>query len=85
MIKELRNLFYILVIFIFIYFIGKYYFSDDYKKKTYRSLKLITKNVNKNNINLITLKSDTENITESINNISKKKKKYKFWKLLENK
>ena len=84
MIKELRNLFYILVIFIFIFFTVKYYFSDDYKKKSYRTLSLIKNNIDKNNTNLITLKSDTENITVFINNPSKKKKKYKFWQLLEN-
>ena len=50
MIKELRNLFYILVIFIFIFFTVKYYFSDDYKKKSYRTLSLIKKNIDKNNI-----------------------------------
>ena len=74
MIKELRNLFYILIIFFFFFYIGKYYFSDNYKKKSYRTLSLIKKNIDKNNINLITLKSDTENITVSINNTSKKKK-----------
>ena len=82
MIKELKNLLYISIIFIFIFCVGKYYFSDDYKKKSYRSINLIKKDINKNNINLIILKSDTDNIIEIIQNTSQKKKKYNFWKLL---
>ena len=83
MIKELRNLFYILIIFFFFFYIGKYYFSDNYKKKSYRALTLLKNNVNKDNVNLLTLNSDTENTIEHITNTSKKKKKYNFWKLLK--
>ena len=83
MIKELKNLFYILIIFFFFFYIGKHYFSDNYKKKSYRTLNLLKNDVNKNNINLITLKSDTENIIELMANTSKKKKKYYFWELLK--
>jgi len=83
MIKELKNLFYILIIFFFFFYIGKYYFSDNYKKKSYRTLNLLKNDVNKNNINLITLKSDTENIVEHITNKLKKKRKYYFWDLLK--
>jgi hypothetical protein len=82
MIKELKNLLYIIIIFIFIFFVGKYYFSDDYKKKSYRSINLIKNDINKNNINLTILKSDTDNIIETIQNTSKKKKKYNFWELI---
>ena len=73
MIKELRNLLYILTIFFFFFYIGKYYFSDNLKK-----------NFNAEDTNLITLKSDTEDIVEHIINTSKKKRKYNFWKLLKN-
>jgi len=83
MIKELKNLFYILIIFFFFFYIGKHYFSDNYKKKSYRTLSILKNDVNKDNINLITLKSDTENIIEHITNTSKKKKKYYFWELLK--
>jgi len=83
MIKELRNLFYILIIFFFFFYIGKYYFSDNYKKKSYRTLTLLKNDVNKNNVNLITLNSDTENIVQHVTNTSKKKKKYNFWELLK--
>jgi hypothetical protein len=83
MIKELKNLFYILIIFFFFFYIGKHYFSDNYKKKSYRTLNILKDDVNKDNINLIILKSDTENIIEPIANTSKKKRKYYFWELLK--
>ena len=84
MIKELKNLFYIIVIFIFVFFTGKYYLSDSYKKKSYRAINLIKKNSNKDDDNLIILKSDTENIIEYIENTITKKKKHSFWDLLIN-
>jgi hypothetical protein len=84
MIKELRNLFYILTIFFFFFYIGKYYFSDNYKKKSYRTINNLKKNFNTEDTNLITLKSDTEDIVEHVINTSKKKRKYNFWKLLKN-
>ena len=83
MIKELKNLFYILIIFFFFFYIGKHYFSDNYKKKSYRALNILKDDVNKYNINLIILKSDTENIIEPITNTLKKKRKYNFWELLK--
>ena len=83
MIKELKNLFYILIIFFFFFYIGKHYFSDNYKKKSYRTLNILKDDVNKDNINLLILKSDTENIIELMANTSKKKKKYYFWELLK--
>ena len=75
MFKELRNLFYIFIIFFFFFNIGKYYFSDSYKKKSYRALSLLKKNLNKDNTNLIILSNDTKNIIEHVSNTSKKKKK----------
>ncbi|MDB4845949.1 hypothetical protein OAH88_02120 [Candidatus Pelagibacter sp.] len=84
MIKELRNLLYILTIFFFFFYIGKYYFSDNYKKKSYRTINNLKKNFNAEDTNLITLKSDTEDIVEHVINASKKKRKYNFWKLLKN-
>ena len=83
MIKELKNLLYILIIFFFFFYIGKHYFSDNYKKKSYRTLSILKNDVNHDNINLIVLKSDTENIIEPIANTSKKKRKYYFWELLK--
>ena len=84
MIKELKNLFYILIIIIFIFFTIKHYFSDNYKKNYYKSLALLKNNIIENNLKLITLSSDTENIILSITKKPLKGKKYKFWELLIN-
>ena len=55
MIKELKYLFYIFVIFGFFYFTGSYYFSDKNKKFSYRSISLFdTKTLDYAN-NLISL------------------------------
>ena len=82
MIKELKYLFYIFVIFGFFYFTANYYFSDTNKKFSYRSTTLFdTKTQNYAN-NLISLENDTTGIVEyPENNLDKGKKKYKFWEL----
>ena len=83
MLKELKYLFYLLVIFLFIFFISKYYFSDQNKKKSYRSFKSIDQNIEKHLTNLPILKSDTEDIIDYVeNNTDQNKKNYHFWKLL---
>ena len=83
MIKELKFFFYIFTIFFFLFFTGRYYFSDANKKTTYRSLNEISNKINNISTNLQTLKNDTENIIEYVeNNNNKNKKKYHFWKLL---
>jgi len=83
MINELKNLLYLLIISFFIFFIGKYYFSDEYKKKSYRTMNVIKKDINKDYLNIKTLKSDTDDIIETIANTSKKKRKFRFWELLK--
>ena len=85
MFKELKYLFYLLVIFLFIFFISKYYFSDQNKKKSYRSFKSIDQNIENHLTNLPILKSDTKDIIDYVeNNIDQNKKKYSFWELLTN-
>ena len=85
MLKELKYFFSILIIFIFIFFIGRYYFSDQNKKNIYRSINKMDQNIEKLSENLHILKSDTENIIEYVeNDKNKKKKKYYFWELLNN-
>ena len=82
MYKELKNVFYIVVIFIFVFFTLKYYFSDQNKKKSYRSL---NKKINDYAKNLPLIKNDTNNIIEYVENAgTDNKKKYNFWKLLIN-
>ena len=83
MFKELKYVFYLLVIFLFIFFISKYYFSEQNKKKSYRSIKSIDQNIEKHLTNLPILKSDTEDIIDYVeNNIDQNKKNYRFWELL---
>ena len=85
MLKELKYFFYIFIIFFFLFFTGRYYFSDVNKKISYRSLNEIPKKIYNISTNLQTLKNDTENIIEYVeNNKNKKKKKYYFWELITN-
>jgi hypothetical protein len=85
MLKELKNVFYVIVIFLFIFFTTKYYVSDDNKKKSHRSISGLDKKIIKYTKNVPLLKSDTDNIIEYVENTgTNNKKKYKFWKLLIN-
>ena len=85
MLKELKYFFSILIIFIFIFFIGRYYFSDQNKKNIYRSINKTDQNIEKLSENLHILKSDTENIIDYVeNDKNNEKKKYYFWELLNN-
>ena len=62
-----------------------YYFSDTYKKKSYRSLNNINEKINNYAEKLPILEDDTKNIIEYVEQTNnKKKKKFNFWKLLEN-
>ena len=84
MIKEIKHLFYLLVIFLFFFFTAKYYFSDSYKKKSFRSLTNINKKIEIYSQNIATLENDTKDIIEYVKNTqTKKKKKYNFWELLD--
>ena len=85
MIKELKYVVYLFVIFFFIFFTAKYYFSDENKIKSYRSFQSIDKKNSAFASNLYILESDTENIIEYVeNNVGQNKKTYYFWKLLIN-
>ena len=85
MLKEIKYLVFIIVIFLFLFMSAKYYFSDENKKNSYRSLKSINEKILIYSNNLPELEDDTDNIVEYIQqNQNKKKKKYNFWKLIEN-
>ena len=85
MLKELKYFSYIFIIFFFLFFTGRHYFSDTNKKISYRSINEISKKIDNISTNLQTLKNDTENIIEYVgNNINKNKKKYYFWELFAN-
>ena len=85
MLKEIRYFIFVFVISLFIFFTLKYYFSDTNKKKSYRSLNNINEQITVYVKNLPVLEDDTKNIIEYVEeNSNKKKKKFNFWKLLEN-
>ena len=85
MIKEIKYLIYIFIICSFFFLTGKYYFSDTNKKNSYRSLNNIDKKIAKYSEQLPILKDNTKNIIEYVEQTNiKKKKKFNFWKLLEN-
>ena len=85
MIKEIKFLLYITVITLFFFFTIKYYLSDQFKKKVYRTHNNYEFIINEYSNNLKILNSDTDNIIEYVDNKNNKlKKKYQFWKLLEN-
>tara|TARA_B100000963_G_scaffold322174_1_gene306024 strand:+ start:3911 stop:4123 length:213 start_codon:yes stop_codon:yes gene_type:complete len=66
------------------FLVSKYYFSDENKKKSYRSLKNIEKKIDLYAEKIPILEDDTKDIIEYIDqSTSKKKKKFNFWKLLE--
>ena len=85
MLKELKYLLHLLTIFIFFFILLKFYLSDSYEKKLYRSLNNYDEVIIKYSKNLPLLENDTQNLIEYVdNNTDKSKKKYKFWKLIEN-
>jgi|TARA_B100000902_G_scaffold391627_1_gene442596 hypothetical protein len=84
MLKEIKYLIFIVIISLFIFLTGKYYFSDENIKKSYRSQKNIDKKIKIYAKNLPILKNDTKDIIEYVKKTDKKKKKFNFWKLLEN-
>ena len=85
MFKEIKYFIFFLIIILFIFFSIKYYISDENKKKTFRNLILIDKNVNAHELKLPIISNDTENVVKYLNNEeSKNKKKYSFWDLLKN-
>ena len=85
MLKEIKYLIFIIVISVFIYFTGRYYFSDENLKNSYRSYKNNDEKIKQYSENLPILENDTQDIIEYVKQTNKdKKKKFNFWKLLEN-
>ena len=84
MIKELKNLFYILFVFLILFFTLKYYFSDNYKEKSFRAMQLIDKKIDIFSNKLILLNNDTRDIVEYVEKKNDNKKNYNFWKLINN-
>ena len=85
MLKEIKYLIFIVVITLFIFLTGRHYFSDENKKKSYRSYKNNDEKIKLYSKNLPVLENDTQNVIEYVKQTNKiKKKKFNFWKLLEN-
>tara|TARA_B100000029_G_scaffold66304_1_gene59161 strand:- start:5001 stop:5258 length:258 start_codon:yes stop_codon:yes gene_type:complete len=84
MLKEIKYFIFFIVIIIFIFVSIKYYISDKNKKKTYRNLSLIDKNIIEYDSKLPFIFNDTGTIVKYLNNEeSTNKKKYSFWDLLK--
>ena len=84
MFREIKYLIFIFIICLFIFFTGRYYFSDLNKKNSYRSFNSIDNQIKTYAEKLPILEDDTKNIIEYVEQSnSKKKKKFNFWKLLE--
>ncbi len=85
MLKEIKYLIFITIIGLFLFFTGKYYFSDENIKKSYRTYKNIDEKIKVYSKDLPILENNTQDIIEYVKQTNKKKKKkFNFWKLLEN-
>tara|TARA_B110000495_G_C22432993_1_gene272524 strand:+ start:141 stop:404 length:264 start_codon:yes stop_codon:yes gene_type:complete len=85
MIRELKYLFFLVIIFLFFILTFKYYFSNLNKKNSYRSFKENDKKILIFSKNLILLSNDTNDIVEFIEKTTdKNKKNYNFWSLINN-
>ena len=83
--KEVKYVIFIVVISSFLFFTVKYYFSDKNIKKSYRSYNSVDERIKIYSLKLPILENDTNDVIEYVNQTNKKKKKkFNFWKLLEN-
>ena len=85
MYKKIKNIFFLSSFILFLFFTINIYFSDENIRKTNkkRSFYSVKSNINLSNLPL--LKNDTNDIIEYKNDIEvfkEKKKKYKFFELL---
>ena len=85
MIKEIKYLFYLVVLSIFIFLVINYYFSDYYEKKSNRKISNFLDNFTSKNIDLPLIKSNTKNIIEYKINSDQmiNTKQRKFWDLIK--
>ena len=85
MIKEIKYLFYLIVLSFFIYLIANYYFSDYYEKKSYRNISNFLDNLNSKNVDVPLIKNDTKSIIEYKTNLEEiiNTKQRTFWELIK--
>ena len=63
---------------------SKYYISDEFEKKYYKSINNLDSKLDLKKNSLIKLDSDTDNIIEYIDEKENKEKKLSFWDLIKN-
>ena len=85
MLKEFKYFIFFITISLFILFSIKFYISDENKKKTFRNLSSLDKNIKLYETKLPIILNDTDNIVKYLNNDdNSNKRKYSFWDLLKN-
>ena len=85
MLKEVKYVVYLFTIFFFIFFVIKFYLSENNIKKSNKVIIQYQKKIDKKFNNLPIIKSDTNDIIEYTNEIEefKNKKQRKFWDLFK--
>ena len=85
MLKEVKYVVYLLTIFFFIFFVIKFYLSENNIKRSNRIIFQYQNELDKKFNNLPIIKNDTNDIIEYTNEIEefKNKKQRKFWDLLK--
>ena len=85
MLKEVKYVVYLLTIFFFIFFVIKFYLSENNIKWSNKVILQYQKILDKKFINLPIVKDDTKDIIEYTSEIEdfKNKKQRKFWDLLK--
>ena len=85
MFKEIKYLFFVIIIFFFVFLTVRFYFSDENFKKSYRSISQLDEKINESEKDLILLNNNTDNIIEFVEYKNDKKiKKFSFWELIYN-
>ena len=85
MLKEVRNVVYLLTIFFTIFFVTKFYLSENNIKRSNKVILQHQKELTNKFSDLPIIKSDTNDIIEYTNEIEefKNKKQRKFWDLFQ--
>ena len=85
MLKEVKYVVYLLTIFFFIFFVIKFYISENNIKRSNKIIFQYQNELNKQFSNLPIIKDDTNDIIEYTNEVEefKNKKQRKFWDLLK--
>ena len=84
-VKRNKIFIFVIVIFFFIFFTVRFYFSDENFKKSYRSISQLDEKIKESEKDLIMLNNNTDNIIEFVEYKNDKKiKKFSFWELIYN-